>query len=109
MSDAEGPVRPAQTWAASARGRRTARSVSEQEVLDVVVELSEQFRAPSTSVITWRLAGGGAVNSAFQSAIRDALEHLHARGELTSVTHRGTHRWSVTRDGRPPGESARAR
>jgi hypothetical protein len=79
---------------APARRRPAPRTVSEQEVLAAVVELSRRYHAPSTSLITWRLARHGTVTSAFQSVVRDTLQHLRASGQLSCVTHRGTHRWS---------------
>jgi hypothetical protein len=76
------------------RRRPTPRTISEPEVLAAVVELSRRYHAPSTSLITWRLARDGTVTSAFQSAVRDTLQHLRSSGELSCVTYRGTHRWS---------------
>lgn len=78
--------------------RPIAGPVTEEEVLAAVIELCGNYHAPSTSLITWRLVGGGTVTSAFQSAVRDALQQLRARGQLSCVVHRGTHRWSATRD-----------
>lgn len=73
-----------------------------REVLAAVIELSERYYAPSTSLITWRLARGGTVTAAFQSAVRDALQRLRADGQLSCVTHRGTQRWSATGDTERP-------
>jgi hypothetical protein len=95
------PVSPARTSHASpapARWRPAPRTVSEHEVLTAVVDLSRRYHAPSTSLITWQLARDGTVTSAFQSAVRDRLQHLRASGQLSCVTHRGTHRWSATID-----------
>jgi hypothetical protein len=76
------------------RQRAPARPVSPDDVLAAVVELARRYHAPSTSLIVWRLAPRGTASSAFQSAVREALEHLYARGRLLRVVHRGTHRWS---------------
>lgn len=88
----------AQPSAARARWRQQASAVGDEAVLAAVIELSEHYRAPSTSLITWRLARGGTVTGAFQSAVRDALQHLRARGQLSCITHRGTQRWSATHE-----------
>lgn len=90
-----------QASAAGARGRHQARAVGDEDVLIAVIELSERYRAPSTSLITWRLARGGTVTGAFQSAVRDALQRLRARGQLSCITHRGTQRWSAPRASDP--------
>jgi hypothetical protein len=87
---------------APARRRPAPRTVSEQEVLAAVVELSRRYHAPSTSLITWQLARHGTVTSAFQSAVRDTLQHLRASGQLSCVMHRGTHRWSASSDRHRP-------
>lgn len=78
--------------------RRPARPVADDEVLVAVIELAEHYYGPSTSLITWRLAHGATVTGAFQRAVRDALQRLRARGQLSCVTHRGTQRWSPTRE-----------
>jgi hypothetical protein len=93
-------VRPSRRW------RRTAQPVSEEEVLAAIEELSTRYRAPSTSLITWRLARGGAVTAAFQARIRNALQHLRASGRVESVMHRGTHRWSLTIASEPVAATA---
>jgi hypothetical protein len=69
--------------------------VSDDEVFDAVVELSGRYHAPSTSLIVWQLAAGGRVTAPFQTAVRDALQRLHAGGRLARVTYRGTGRWSA--------------
>jgi hypothetical protein len=102
MKDRVSPAPDGQTSTANARRRPTARPVSEADVLAAVIELSGDYHAPSTSLITWRLASDSTITSAFQSAVRDALQHLRARGQLSCVAHRGTHRWSATRDSRQP-------
>jgi hypothetical protein len=75
--------------------RRAATPVSQEEVLEAIQELSIRYRGPSTSLITWHLARGGAVTATFQSGVRDALQGLLASGRVQSVMHRGTHRWTV--------------
>jgi hypothetical protein len=102
MKDRVSPAPDAQPSAANPRRRRIARPVSEADVLAAVIELSSDYHAPSTSLIIWRLAGDGTVTSAFQSAVRDALERLRVHGRLSCVVHRGTHHWSATRDSRQP-------
>jgi hypothetical protein len=72
--------------------------VADEDVLAAVIELSNHYHGPSASLITWRLAGDGRVTSAFQSAVRASLQRLHARGELSCVMHRGTHRWGAVPD-----------
>jgi hypothetical protein len=100
MRDRASPVEPAP--AAEPRRRHPVRAASDAEVLAAVIELSGSYRAPSTSLITWRLARGATITGAFQSAVRDALQHLRARGQLSCVVHRGTQRWSATRESDPP-------
>jgi hypothetical protein len=54
-----------------------SRAVVDEEVLAAVIELSTPERGASISLVTWRLANGDAVTSAFQSGVRDALRrHL---------------------------------
>jgi hypothetical protein len=77
------------------------RRVADEEVLAAVIELSNDCRGPSTSLITWQLAGGLTVTSAFQSGVRDALQRLRAGGELSCVIHRGTHRWGAALESEP--------
>jgi hypothetical protein len=77
--------------------RRPSASPTDEEVLAAVIELGSRFRAPSTSLISWRLAPNGTVTSSVQTAVRSALQRLHARGEVSCVSHRGTHHWSATR------------
>jgi hypothetical protein len=86
--------RPAREPMAAARHRRAARSPSHDDVFAAVVDLSGRYHAPSTSLIASRLAPSGTVTGAFQSSVRDALEHLRAGGRLLCVVHRGTHRWT---------------
>lgn len=82
----------ARTWE---RTRRRLRLDGDEEVLAAVVELTQRYHAPSTTLITWQLAGGGSVTGAFQSAVRDALQRLHAGGRLSCVVHRGTSHWTA--------------
>jgi hypothetical protein len=70
------------------------RPVSPEDVLAAVVELCGRYHAPSTSLITARLAPEGRVTGVFQSAVKEALEQLYAGGRLLCVVHRGTDRWS---------------
>jgi hypothetical protein len=72
--------------------------VADDEVLAAVVELSDRRHGPSTSLITRRLAGDRTVTSGFQSAVRNSLQRLRARGELSCVMHLGTHRWGAVRE-----------
>jgi hypothetical protein len=77
------------------RGRAApSRAVSPDDVMATVLDLADPYHPPSTSLIVWRLAPGGSASSAFESAVREALEHLCASGRLLRVVHRGTHRWS---------------
>jgi hypothetical protein len=78
------------------------RAVSPDDVMAAVLDLAGRYHAPSTSLIVWRLAPRGTVSSGFQSAVRDALEHLYAGGRLLRVVHRGTHRWSPALGGELP-------
>jgi hypothetical protein len=73
---------------------RAPRSVTSDEVMAAVLDLCGRYHAPSTSLITARLAPGGRVTGALQSSVREALEQLYAGGRLLCVVHRGTHRWS---------------
>lgn len=75
-------------------GCATTPGVTDEDVLAAVIDLWRSYRAPSTSLIIGRLAGGRSVGGAFQSAVRDSLERLHAHGDLSRVTHRGTSRWT---------------
>jgi hypothetical protein len=77
--------------------RRRSSTLTDAEVLAAVVELGSRYRAPSTSLISSRLAPNGTVTSALQTGVRSALQRLHARGEVSCVAHRGTHHWSATR------------
>jgi hypothetical protein len=79
--------------------RRESASLTDEEVLAAVIELGSRFRAPSTSLISWRLAPNGTVTRTLQTAVRSSLQRLHARGDVSCVSHRGTHHWSATRGG----------
>jgi hypothetical protein len=74
-------------------------AVSPDDVMAAVIDLAGRYYAPSTSLIIWRLAPSGTCSSAFQAAVREALEHLYAAGRLLRVVHRGTHRWTPARGG----------
>jgi hypothetical protein len=79
-----------------------SRHLADEEVLAAVVELSNHYHGPSTSLITWQLAGGDVATSAFQTSVRNALQRLRAGGQLSCVMHRGTHRWGAAPDGERP-------
>jgi hypothetical protein len=85
--------------AAPPEHRRRPAALTDEEVLTAVIELGSRYRAPSTSLISSRLAPNGTVTSALQTGVRSALQRLHARGEVSCVSHRGTHHWSATRPG----------
>lgn len=72
----------------------TSPGVTDEDVLEAVIDLWRSYRAPSTSLIIGHLAAGRSAGGAFQSAVRDSLERLHAHGDLSRVTHRGTSRWT---------------
>jgi hypothetical protein len=78
--------------------RRSARPVTDAEVQAALAALCDLYHAPSTSLITWQLAGDARVTARFQSAVRNSLQQLHARGRISCVVHRGTYRWSTLAD-----------
>jgi hypothetical protein len=89
--------------------RHAAQIVDDEQVLAAVLELSAAYRAPSTSLVTWRLADGASVTARFQSAVRDSLHRLQTKGELSCIVHRGTHRWSPRAGDRARAGRSRSR
>ena len=72
------------------------RSLGEEWVLAVLVELCERYRAPTTSLILWQLAGGRGVSDRYRSAVVETLERLRGGGRLSCVMHLGCLRWRVS-------------
>lgn len=79
-------------------------ALTDEQVLAAVIELGSRYRAPSTSLISSRLAPNGTVTSALQSGVRAALQRLHAGGRVSCVSHRGTHHWSASGPGHDPAD-----
>lgn len=89
------------------RGRART-SPTDGDVLAVVTELCESYRSPSTALIIWHLTDQQpSASAAFRTAVRQALERLHAHGQLHRATHRGTHRWQAAQSAIDPGAEER--
>lgn len=70
-------------------------TVTDERVLDAIVELCGSYRAPSTGLIATRLAGDGRITARFRSAVSASLERLHTEGRVACIVQRGIDRWSA--------------
>lgn len=85
---------PELVHSSSRQRARPAQIVSDEDVLQAVLELWSRYHAPSTSLIVSHLANGYPISPRLLHTVRNALQRLVGDDQLACLIHRGTQRWT---------------